>query len=502
MHIKVSEAITDKCAKLEYRFSEDSEIWDTITRAESNAADRIMNGYENIMYVVRIIIEVVSVLTIIIVAVWWVGLSILGICIPLFYFASWLGKKQYGQERTTAEQERRASYFIDLLNNRELAEERTLFGYTDHINKRWHGEYIETQRIRFRVRRRSYIGVKSSTAVLLFISVAVIGILLYPLQSGALTVGLFCALVTSLINLVKSLGWQASWSITEISTIREYLKDLSALFGLSEKEDALSKRANLADYKYEKLEFRNLSFAYPGTERKVLENFNFTMRSGLTYAIVGVNGAGKTSLVKILCGMFDNYEGEIYINDKELRTYSSEFIKGFFGIVFQDFARYSIPLKDNITFGCTDKPDDSAIWEILDSLDMGEWARALPEGLDTPLGKILENSTELSGGQWQRITLARCLLATACVRILDEPTAALDPIAESKLYALFSAITKGFSSILITHRLGAAKLADEILVLEGGCVQEHGTHDELMAKNGLYSQMYESQKEWYDETKK
>ena len=224
--------------------------------------------------------------------------------------------------------------------------------------------------------------------------------------------------------------------------------------------------------------------------------------------------------------MYDNYEGDIFINGKNLREYSLGELKGLFTVVYQDFARFQVTAGDNIMMGNVrklearhdllnqegitdtaseeemkkygiDKYDRQNIEDILNEIDLLSAIEKLPEGLDTNLGKIAEDGVDMSGGQWQRIAVARALFNPALVRILDEPTAALDPVAESNIYKMFGRISAGKTTIFITHRLGAAKLADEIIVVDDGKVAEKGNHNMLMELNGIYASMFESQKSWY-----
>lgn len=497
MRLEVEWAIIEKRSKLEYKHLENASTWDTVTRAGTDAPVRLMEGYNNAMQILSILIGAVSILGMIMTTVWWTGLLIVALSVPLFYFSSKAGKKRYKEEKLMAEKERKAAYYRSILFDRTLAEERAMFGYTDQINKSWCQEYGAAQRIRMKARKTNYFGVKAGAMMLLALSFAIIAILFIPLQQKSLSVGMFCGLVTAVIEIVNSLGWQISWAISEINATREYLTDLTTLTNLSENAGALEERRDSSRFIFETLEFRHVAFAYPGTERNILEDFSFTFHGGRNYAIVGVNGAGKTTLTKLLCGLYSGYEGEILLNGKELRDYDPAFLKSFFGVVYQDFARYQITLRENLCLGCVRNPTDKELYQVMERLGMREWVEALPQRLDTPMGKVKEGGMDLSGGQWQRVAVARCLIAPAVMRILDEPTAALDPIAESELYHLFSDIIRGQSSILITHRLGAARMAEEIVVVGEGRVLESGTHQQLMERDGLYAQLFESQRGWY-----
>ena len=215
------------------------------------------------------------------------------------------------------------------------------------------------------------------------------------------------------------------------------------------------------------------------------------------YALVGKNGAGKSTITKLLTGLYPEYEGEIYVNGKELRSYGMSEIKTIFSVVYQDFARYAVPVRDNILLGDVAHMKTADIESIVKKSGIFDIVDGLKKGLDTPLGKIDEEGQEISGGQWQRIAIARSLISQAPVRILDEPTAALDPVMESRIYQEFEKLMQDKTTIFISHRLGSTKMADEILVIDGGKIAERGTHDELINRKGIYANMYKSQRSWY-----
>lgn len=203
-------------------------------------------------------------------------------------------------------------------------------------------------------------------------------------------------------------------------------------------------------------------------------------------------------------GLYGGYEGDILINGRNVKDYSYGELKGLVAAVFQDFARYELSVKENIGIGRIPHysragSEEKEIENICDELHMTDWIRSFTDGFDTMLGKLEEGGVDLSGGQWQKIAIARLLYSKALINILDEPTAAMDAVAESKIYELFQQLNMGKFNILITHRMGAARIADEILVLQNGAVAEQGKHDRLMSiENGVYRKMYESQRQWYE----
>lgn len=502
INIKMTEnfrqAIVEKRARLEYKHIENNDSWDLISRTCKDPVGRIRGGMGDLLGAVDLIIRVVSILMVLMTQVWWAGLLIILICVPLFYIAAKAGKTTYEANKEAEKHHRRGWYLSYILTGRELVEERTLFSFSEHVNKIWHEKYETARKISQRAELKRFIKMKGSSLITVFINLAIIGVLIPAVGSGEITIGMFMGLVTASLNLVQMMSWQLTWITSQMANIREYLKDLSEFSKLSEQDSAVDLPSDMSGFEFESIEFKNVSFKYPGTERYILKNCSFKLRSKMHYAFVGVNGAGKTTITKLLTGMYDNYEGEIYINGKNLRDYSLPELKGIFSVVYQDFARYSIPLKDNIKLGNVLTDDDERLKEAINTISLDEAVGKLPDGVNTWLGKIKEEGVDLSGGEWQKVAIARNLYSGRPVSILDEPTAALDPVAESNIYEMFGRISAGKSTIFITHRLGAARLADEILVIDDGRVAEQGNHSFLVELDGIYAKMYESQKGWYE----
>jgi len=231
---------------------------------------------------------------------------------------------------------------------------------------------------------------------------------------------------------------------------------------------------------------------YPGAETRVLSDVSFAVRRGERVSIVGRNGAGKSTVVKLLCGLYRPDAGRVLVNGRDLRDLDRNTIRGLLSAVFQDYCCYELSLRENVAFG-----------DIGGLGDDGRLNHALAQAgvdfreLDAPLGKLEEGGTDLSGGEWQRLAVARALMSRSGFLILDEPTASLDPVAESRLYQQFLSVTSSRSAIVISHRLASARGADRILVLEEGLIAESGSHDELMRLGGIYAGMFTSQSAWY-----
>lgn len=271
------------------------------------------------------------------------------------------------------------------------------------------------------------------------------------------------------------------------------------LMNYLDKKETLDFSKNVVPIAPYEIEFRDVSFRYPGSERMVLENFSIKIPVGQKLAIVGANGAGKTTFVKLLVGLYHPTEGEILINGINIGDINTEEYFKLFSVVFQEINILPFSLYENIT--CEDSSTKKDIHKIISDTNLNTVVDTLPKGIETSLKKILdETGVELSGGQNQKVAIARALYKNAPIMVLDEPTAALDPIAENEIYRCFDQIVAGKTSIYISHRLVSTIFCDRILVFEQGKVIEEGTHEDLMQKHGRYYQMYELQSRYYKES--
>ncbi|MCL2628342.1 MAG: ABC transporter ATP-binding protein/permease [Oscillospiraceae bacterium] len=496
-------------AALDFKHIENAESWELISRVSRDPVKSVMEGFGSMMQFMQIVVCVVSVLTLIASQIWWAALIIIGFSAPMFWLSIRAGKKNYQAGRDAEKFNRRRDYLNDVLTGRDAADERTLFGFSDEINKRWKQQYELGRKLQLKVTLRMFLITKGSSLILALIAMLVALTLISSVVSGDLSAGMFMGIMSAVFGMVQQLGWQMSDSLEKTSKVGEYMKDLTEFveLGRCQGDGGLSPSGNLCEpdtepIELETLEFRNVSFKYPSGEHLVLDGLSFFLKSGRHYAFVGKNGAGKTTITKLLTGLYTEYEGEIFVNGKELREYPEGTVKAMFSVVYQDFARYYVSLKENIKLGDvaginTISDFDSKITAASEQAGLEETIAELKDGMDTPLGKIIEDGQDISGGQWQRVAIARSLISRAPVKILDEPTAALDPISESRVYSEFEKLMHGKTTIFISHRLGSTKLADEILVIDDGKIIERGTHEKLMNENGDYAEMFEAQRGWY-----
>lgn len=320
-----------------------------------------------------------------------------------------------------------------------------------------------------------------------------------PFSQGSITAGSYVSVVTTSAQFISLLTWSYAVLAEKFEEHQQYAEDLKEFLALPEDEmEEEPTKAAEAGALVSRIEFRSVSFHYPGCEQPILDRVSFCLESGRSYALVGRNGAGKTTIIKLLTGLYTTYDGEILINGTELREIDGRTRQSMFSIIYQDFARYELKLRENLTIGCEVPPEESELYALIDSLGLREKIDRMPQGLDTNLGRLDEIGIDFSGGEWQKIAIARALLKHAPILIMDEPTASLDPLHELSIFRLFEEHSRQASiSILITHRLGGIRNVDRIIVLENGTVCEQGTHEELIGRQGVYAGLYAEQEKWY-----
>lgn len=246
------------------------------------------------------------------------------------------------------------------------------------------------------------------------------------------------------------------------------------------------------------ISFRNVSFKYPGQEKYALKNINIDIKSGMKLSVVGENGSGKTTFIKLLCRLYDPTEGEIFCNDVNIKDINYDEYMDVFSAVFQDFKLFSFSIKDNVLFNNQDNISDKTIYTLLHKVGLYNKINSLPNGIDTNIYKEFdENGFEPSGGEGQKIAIARAIAKNSKIVILDEPLSALDPKAEYEIYKQFNSIVKDKTAIYISHRLSSAKICDKIAVFQNGEIVEYGTHTELMHRNKQYAELFNLQAQYY-----
>lgn len=503
MNIKVQyyleKSMMNKVSALEYKHLENRETLDLINRVSGNPTGLYMGIITNVISLVRFVLSCIGPLMIMFVNAWVSGLAVFILLVPFAYFAIKNGHKTYEARIEATQKRRNYEYISSILSGRDTSKERTLFGYADFMNEKYNTEFENARKIEFKPRIKWYFRSRSGGVLSVILTIIIMLSMLNPVLTGQMEIGMFTSLITYFANFVLRLSWEFPELLYNFTRNREITKDFTRFSALQTDKSLLD--VPKPNQHFDSLEFQNVTFCYPGTTRPILQDLSFCMTKGKHYAFVGENGAGKTTITKLITGLYTNYTGRILINGKDIRQISPSEIKGLFVEQYQDYARYSISLADNIAVGDIQNRTDSTFKKKIDSViqEVGlmDVMQKLPQGTNTLLGKLDDGSVDLSGGEWQRVAMARTVISPAPFKILDEPTAALDPVQENYVYQQFMKMHNNHTTLLISHRLGSVRNADVIFVLSQGHVIQNGNHEQLMAEEGLYRTMYEKQKEWY-----
>lgn len=392
--------------------------------------------------------------------------------------------------------ERAMRYFKYIFTNYDNSLEIKLYNIKDFLI----GKYIDSWKEYYKNRKKFTAKIAALMFVSLLISTFVSQLLLYILLIGKIAkkiisigdamyyMSLFHNLYNSTVSLIRIIS-SSNAAFVRLNAVKEFINQ----------KPMVQKNGVLTLDKIQKIEFSHVYFRYPGKENYVLEDCSFTMEAGQQIGLVGENGCGKSTIVKLILRLYDVEEGEILLNGIDIMEYDIEKYRAMFSVLFQDFIKYSFTLRENVSLSDIEKSDnDERIKDALSKSEMSELVSTWDKGLETPLTRSFEpDGKELSGGQWQRIALSRVFFADRDFVILDEPSASLDVFAEEKIFHQFQQLSGTRSSIIISHRLSSIVAADKILVLKNGRILEQGKHRELLSKNGYYSELFYAQAQSY-----
>lgn len=482
-----------------YEFIENKEFQNRINRVQKKSAEALLGKLEEILALLSMILRIIGIFVILIKFSLLGAIVIILAFLPVVKYSISSGKKQYNIENENTINERKATYFEQVLGEREYADERYLFSYFSSVLGKW--EKVYQEKMRGKINGICYWFIKSKVASILAILVIllVLAIMLKDVITNGESIGVYISVASSLLSMIYIIATDFSNSLDRLAAADSMVKERYSTFRLIEENTSTLSNYNIDVHELQEIEFRNVSFCYPGVENEVLKNISFKLKKGECVAFVGENGAGKTTITRLLLGLYQNYKGQILWNGKLLERNLSLPYEKYFSVVSQNFIKYPLTVEENIRIGNLSKETNlKEIMRILEAVELREKILKLDKGINTNLGKLYEDGQDLSNGEWQKLTIARSVYADKEVQILDEPVAALDPMAEARVYKQFSDLMKKDKiTILISHRFGGVKNADRIFVIKNGEIIEQGSHEDLINQNGDYTRMYDAQSRWY-----
>jgi ATP-binding cassette subfamily B protein len=488
----VSIQVMKHAAELDLIAYEDPIFYDRLERARVQATDRL-GMIQQIGRLIQLVVTTITLsVTIIVYSPWLMLLLVAGV-LPAFLGESHFAFLGYAKNFRQTPVRRQLDYLRLVGGSKEAAKELKLFGLSKFLTQRFTqlSDGIYEENIALSRRKLIAGGFLSVVAYMGYYSAYVF--VIWKTLTGAYSIGVWYLLSGAILQASNNLQ-QIFSTLSGIADQALFLTDLLAFFDMQptirSKPDALSAPRPIV----RGFEFRNVSFRYPGSSRLVLSGLNFHLRPGERVALIGENGEGKTTIVKLITRLYDPTEGQVLLDGVDLREYCLEDLYREIGVIFQDFMRYEMTARENIAVGRIEELDDLKLMETAARKSLADAVIAkLPGGYQQMLGRRFETGVDLSGGEWQKVALARAYLRDAQLLILDEPTAALDARSEFEVFQRFAELTAGKMALFISHRFSTVRMADRIVVLEKGRIAEEGSHDELASLGGRYKEMFEMQ---------
>jgi ABC-type bacteriocin/lantibiotic exporters, contain an N-terminal double-glycine peptidase domain len=420
---------------------------------------------------------------------------------------SYVSKKEFELNKRQISEQRFHDYYKKLLTDKEYAKELRLYNFKDSIYNKWIKCYDKLRRENLGLTLKKVYLNNISAIVRLTLRILAILILLFSAYKKKYDVGTFILLFGLIDTTNIQIENLVSLFISGVFKDTKYLCDYyDFVMPISSFEIKNFKQQKAIDNSliyglFEKLELRNVSFIYPNSNKKAVDNVSFVIKKGEIVSILGYNGSGKTTLSKLLNGSFSPCEGEVFFNGKIVNSSNKMEIFKYFGLAPQDYSRFSLPIKELVGLGKIEKMNNSKeLKNAYNKAEINEFIAKYSKGDDTILGKEYdEDGMDLSGGEWQSLIIASAYMGHPDILLMDEPTASIDPLKEMEMIKKFRKNLKGETAILISHRIGFARLADRIFMMENGRIIEQGTHEELIKLGGYYSKLFNEQKKLYNE---
>src|SRR4051812_17588477 len=491
---RISLRILEKAAALDVESFENAETYDALRNAYNEVGTRPLGVMFQMIGIGQALITLASIGSLMARLGWHVMPMVLLASIPGVIVSSKFGAEGYRMIRRRATDARHQNYLGSLLTSDTLVKEVRLFGFEEYLLDGWQ-RYYASFRAQFvsLLKRRSAWGLAASLGSSVLVAVATLSVLRRA-AAGAITVGDFSLFALGIVQVQNQFS-NLLGSVTGIYESLLYMRNLFEFLELPSRNlDAGEEWRGPINT----IEFDRVSFRYPLTDRDVLSDVSFRIERGRALALVGENGAGKTTVVKLLTRLFEPTSGRILLNGVEAARFSPRSVQREMSIIFQDYGQYQMTARENIGISRTAALADQAAVELAGQKSgASELVDDLPERYDTMLGRLFPGGRQLSGGQWQRLALGRLYFRPASVQIFDEPTAALDAVAEAAMIDRLRAHGRERITLLISHRFSTVRMADWIVVLHGGAVVEAGGHETLLALHGIYATLFNLQARGY-----
>lgn len=488
----VSVEVMRQAAALDVTVYEDPVFYDRLERARVQATDRLAM----IQQMGRLVQQTVTAIAFSAVLIRYspvlLFLLVAGI-LPAFLGESHFAFLTYAKNFRQTPARRQMDYLRQVGGSKEASKELKLFNLSSYLTDRFRelSQDIYEENVALNRRRLFWGGLLAIVGQLGYYAAYALSI--YRTIQGQYTIGDLTLITTAIMQAMSNIQ-QVFSTASGVADQALFLTDLLAFFEMKPKVESRANGLRIPRPAQRGFEFRNVSFSYPGTERRILSNFNFTLAPGQRVALIGENGQGKTTVVKLISRLYDPTEGQILLDGVDLREYDLVDLHSEIGVIFQDFMRYEMTARENIVVGRIEVPHTPEEIEFAAEKSLASTVvEKLKGGYDQMLGRRFEGGVDLSGGEWQKLALARAYLRDAQLLILDEPTASLDARSELEVFERFAELTYGKMALLISHRFSTVRMADRIVVLEGGRLVEEGSHAQLMALGGRYAGMFEMQ---------
>lgn len=494
---RMYEILHSKSTAVDLEYYESAQYHDTFHRAQQEAPVRPARVLNNLKYLIQNSISTIAIGALLLWLHWSVILVLLAAAIPGVLVRVLFAKKVHSSERQRTPIERQASYLNWILTKDAYAKEIRLFGLSSLFMDRFRKLQVQLSEEKVSIATKKYLAELFSISTAICVSFGLLGYLALRTTRGLMSLGdlvMFYAAVQRGQALLRQVFNNAADLYEDnlfISHLYEFLEIKPKL------QDPTHPKPMVRTLKTG-IVFDRVSFHYPGDEKQVLKDIELRIRPGEHIALVGENGAGKTTITKLLCRLYDPTSGAITLDGTDLREYAAKDLRRNISVVFQDYARYQLTARENVWLGNIDAaPDGSCFKQAVKKAGIDPVISRLANGYDTVLGKWFESGQELSTGEWQKIAIARAFLHDGEIIVLDEPASALDAKAEHEIFERFHQLVRGKTAILISHRLSTVKMVDRICVLNHGRIVESGTHEELMKEQGSYAWMFETQAQKY-----